>query len=156
MGIIFRSKQDEILYYLYLILGGSVLSFGVFGNLIVIFYFGILKRCKKNYEFLILLLGIADFLTAVGHLLVDWQSSIPPIDKWKLGEITCKYMTDIFLAFNKSNRMLDSSRNVLHQIQKYCRSNRSSHYKEKHYFCVSLYIYVVFCTVDSTHFKQGL
>lgn len=77
----------------YIVINGIILSFGILGNGIVIFYFGAVRRCKKNYELLILLLGAVDWLSFFPNFLLHWSVLYTPVMKWKLGEFGCKYLS---------------------------------------------------------------
>ena len=149
------NKREEIAYQFYLIFGGALLVFGIFGNLIVIFYFGIIKKSKKKYELLILLLGIADFLAALANFLFEWLYML--WSQWEFDEFTCKYLANIVGSINiTSCWILAGMFYYFHQIQKYCQSTKSSNYKEKNCSCGARFIYVGFRTVNSAYDQQGI
>lgn len=54
------------------IIGAIILSVGIIGNSIVIYFFGCVKKCKKNYELLIMILGVVDFLTCLSNFSFEW------------------------------------------------------------------------------------
>ena len=90
------------IYDLYVISVGSFLSFGLVGNSIVIIYFGFVRKCKKNYELLIMILGISDFLASLGNFVFTWSIIVKPSHKWKLGGIMCNHPRQILLSTNES------------------------------------------------------
>lgn len=56
----------------YYIPAGFFLIFGVFGNVLVILHFAFIKKCKKNFQLLIVILAFADFFATLSHLLGEW------------------------------------------------------------------------------------
>lgn len=87
---------------MYLILGGIILCFGVFGNGIVIFYFGFIRKCNNTNELLMFLLGITDFVASISNLMYDWSYKINPFG-WKYDLFNCKYIQNFTFSFNKSS-----------------------------------------------------
>lgn len=90
--------MHPILHF-YLIFGGILLYFGVINNAFVIIYFGFVRKVKKTYELAILILGIADFLTATSNIMVGWINTVPPRG-WKFDKIMCKYVIDLLFSMN--------------------------------------------------------
>lgn len=91
----------SVYHWIYFIVGGIFAVTGVCGNLVVIIYFGFYKRCQKNYDLLIFILGIADFLSSISNLLLELINRIPPTN-FMMNEIICVYIYPIGLSINTS------------------------------------------------------
>lgn len=87
---------------IHVVVGGTILCFGISGNVVVILYFGVIRRCKKNYDLLIFILGITDFLSCVTNFLYRWPMFHPVIRKKVTSEVFC-YSSFIRPLTNKSS-----------------------------------------------------
>lgn len=89
----------QVTVWIFLIFGGLLLIAGVFGNALVILYFGFRIRCRKNHHLFLLILGIADFLASLSNFMFEWPGFIPS-NSWRFGAIGCTYVWPIGISIN--------------------------------------------------------
>lgn len=86
----------------HLICGGIILSIGVAGNCLVVFYFGFIRKCQRRYELLLFLLGVFDCFASLSNFRYTWSMLLNPTLKIKLVHIGCKYTSQISWSMNEA------------------------------------------------------
>lgn len=81
--------------WLYVIFGGFLLIDAVIGNIVVVAYFLFKRKCKRDYELLIVFIAIADLISSISNLVFEWSSYTFPPSTAHWCRTVCKYIKTI-------------------------------------------------------------